>query len=57
MLFSLMLFAGRAEDDERSMLEEFVAPMVLPGDRDATPSCGANSMSAEPFAESGLTSG
>jgi hypothetical protein len=27
---SLMLFPGHDEDDERTMLEEFVAPIVLP---------------------------
>ncbi|KUI04398.1 TetR/AcrR family transcriptional regulator [Mycobacterium sp. IS-3022] len=31
VMTSLMLFPGHDEDDERSMLEEFVVPIVLPG--------------------------
>lgn len=37
VMTSLMLFPGHDEDDERSMLEEFVVPIVLPsGSRQAT---------------------
>jgi len=35
VMTSLMLFPGHDEDDERAMLEEFVAPIVLPS-RQAT---------------------
>ncbi|HEX2289034.1 MAG TPA: hypothetical protein VHH53_02285, partial [Pseudonocardiaceae bacterium] len=35
VMTSLMLFPGHNEDDERSMLEEFVVPIVLPS-RQAT---------------------
>ncbi|BBY46275.1 TetR/AcrR family transcriptional regulator [Mycolicibacterium celeriflavum] len=31
VMTSLMLFPGHDEDDERSMLEEFVVPILLPG--------------------------
>jgi AcrR family transcriptional regulator len=37
VMTSLMLFPGHDEEDERSMVEEFVAPIVLPsGSRQAT---------------------
>ncbi|SEH69716.1 regulatory protein, tetR family [Mycolicibacterium rutilum] len=36
VMTSLFLFPGHDEDDERSMLEEFVVPIVLPGAREAT---------------------
>lgn len=37
VMTSLMLFPGHDEDDERSMLEEFVVPIVLPSEsRQAT---------------------
>lgn len=36
VMTSLMLFPGHDEDDERAMLEEFVAPIVLPGERETT---------------------
>jgi len=34
VMTSLMLFPGHDEQDERSMLEEFVVPIVLPGERE-----------------------
>jgi AcrR family transcriptional regulator len=40
VMTSLMLFPGHDEADERSMLEEFVVPIVLPGE--------FSSLSAEP---------
>nr|WP_090345166.1 TetR/AcrR family transcriptional regulator [Mycolicibacterium malmesburyense]CRL77272.1 transcriptional regulator [Mycolicibacterium malmesburyense] len=36
VMTSLMLFPGHDEADERSMLEEFVVPIVLPGQRERT---------------------
>ncbi|OBB35184.1 TetR/AcrR family transcriptional regulator [Mycobacterium sp. 852002-51961_SCH5331710] len=36
VMTSLMLFPGHDEADERSMLEEFVVPIVLPGERERT---------------------
>lgn len=36
VMTSLMLFPGHDEADERSMLEEFVVPIVLPSSRQAT---------------------
>ena len=36
VMTSLMLFPGHDEADERSMLEEFVVPIVLPGQREPT---------------------
>lgn len=36
VMTSLFLFPGHDEEDERSMLEEFVVPIVLPGAREAT---------------------
>jgi AcrR family transcriptional regulator len=36
VMTSLMLFPGHDEDDERAMLEEFVVPIVLPGQRETT---------------------
>lgn len=36
VMTSLMLFPGHDEDDERSMLEEFVVPIVLPNQRETT---------------------
>ncbi|KUI02027.1 TetR family transcriptional regulator [Mycolicibacterium acapulense] len=36
VMTSLMLFPGHDEDDERSMLEEFVVPIVLPSQREPT---------------------
>jgi AcrR family transcriptional regulator len=36
VMTSLMLFPGHDEADERSMLEEFVVPIVLPGERETT---------------------
>jgi AcrR family transcriptional regulator len=36
VMTSLMLFPGHNPDDERAMLEEFVVPIVLPGERETT---------------------
>lgn len=36
VMTSLMLFPGHDEADERAMLEEFVVPIVLPGERETT---------------------
>ena len=36
VMTSLMLFPGHDEDDERSMLEEFVVPIVLPNQTERT---------------------
>ncbi len=36
VMTSLMLFPGHDEADERAMLEEFVVPIVLPGQRETT---------------------
>ncbi|MGE2718991.1 TetR/AcrR family transcriptional regulator [Mycolicibacterium celeriflavum] len=36
VMTSLMLFPGHDEADERSMLEEFVVPIVLPSERERT---------------------
>jgi AcrR family transcriptional regulator len=35
VLTSLLIFPGRDADDERAMLEEFVVPMVCPGETDS----------------------
>jgi hypothetical protein len=36
VMTSLFLFPGHDDDDERSMLEEFVVPIVLPNQPDLT---------------------